>query len=195
MRRGEITIKILEYLLETAGSASDVVAGILRAGYGASSSRMDYFIRLHRETREKEAREYTEYLRAKKKYHVFLSRLKSQGLIAEKEKKLSLTPRGLLKLKNLKNYISRRLDVPNYQISNEKAIVIVTFDVPEREKHKRVWLRGVLKQLQFRMVQRSVWLGRCKLPKEFINDLYSMKLIDYVEVFQVTKSGTLSHII
>ncbi|MBI5742583.1 MAG: hypothetical protein HZA25_01965 [Candidatus Niyogibacteria bacterium] len=72
---------------------------------------------------------------------------------------------------------------------------IVTFDVPERERRKREWLRCVLKNLKFRPVQQSVWLGRTKIPIDFLDDLKDLNMTDYVEIFEVSRQGTLRHVV
>jgi hypothetical protein len=41
------------------------------------------------------------------------------------------------------------------------------------------------------MVQQSFWIGKTKIPQEFIKDLKKMNLIDYVEFFQAEKLGSL----
>ena len=69
--------------------------------------------------------------------------------------------------------------------------MIVVFDVPEKERRKRDWLRSVLKRLELKMVQKSVWIGKVKIPKELLDDLFNLKLLDYVEIFEVSKSGSL----
>ena len=73
--------------------------------------------------------------------------------------------------------------------------MIFAFDVPEKEKRKRGWLRTVLRRLDFTMIQKSVWVGKSKIPQEFLEDIYRFKMVDFVEIFEVSKTGSLRHIV
>ena len=68
------------------------------------------------------------------------------------------------------------------------------FDIPEKEKWKRVWLREVLGLCGFKMLQRSVWAGKNKIPEEFLADLRNFNMLEYVHIFEVSKKGTLKEI-
>jgi len=45
------------------------------------------------------------------------------------------------------------------------------------------------------MIQKSVWVGKIALPEEFLRDLHRLQLISYVEIFEVTRAGSLKHIV
>ena len=66
------------------------------------------------------------------------------------------------------------------------------FDIPEEKRRKRAWLRATLKNLEFKMEQQSVWIGRTKIPKRLVDDLDRFGLLDYVQIFEATKFGTLA---
>ncbi|MBM4388891.1 MAG: CRISPR-associated endonuclease Cas2 [Deltaproteobacteria bacterium] len=70
----------------------------------------------------------------------------------------------------------------------------MAFDVPERERRKRTWLREVLRNLGFECVQKSVWIGKVKVPRQFLRDVRRYHLAEFIEVFQITKRGTLQQI-
>jgi len=70
----------------------------------------------------------------------------------------------------------------------------VTFDIPEASRGKRAWIREVLKNFEFTMVQQSVWMGKIKIPRAFLDDLKNMGLLDRVVIFEVSKSGNLEKI-
>lgn len=38
------------------------------------------------------------------------------------------------------------------------ACIMVVFDIPENERHKRQWLRLLLRELKFQKIQQSVWV-------------------------------------
>ena len=73
-------------------------------------------------------------------------------------------------------------------------LVIVAFDIPERVRRYRDWFRSVLENLGLTMIQKSVWMGKIKIPKALIDDLAELKLIDFVEIFEVGNEGSLTHI-
>lgn len=68
---------------------------------------------------------------------------------------------------------------------------IVCFDIPERDRAKRQWLRGELIALGYQPLQRSVWIGESPLPVEFIEALDTLKLYDCVRILRVESKGTL----
>ena len=72
---------------------------------------------------------------------------------------------------NLKKRIAARPLIKNYEKFPSKEVVIFSFDIPEKERVKRAWVRGVLKNLGFTMIQQSVWLGKGPLPKQFTERL------------------------
>jgi hypothetical protein len=55
-------------------------------------------------------------------------------------------------------------------------------------------MRSALKNLGFRMIQKSVWVGKVTLPEDFLSDLRQLNLISCVEIFEVNKAGSLRHI-
>ena len=87
------------------------------------------------------------------------------------------------------------MPVPFYAKERNDAFVIIAFDIPEKERGRRSWLREALRNLGMKMVQKSVWMGKVKIPEAFLNDLRSFHLVDYVEVFEITKTGSLEHLL
>ena len=117
-----------------------------------------------------------------------ISKLKSEGLIAKENKTLSLTQTGGRKLQKLEE---RPATIGRMQSEASQEFRIIIFDIPERQSGKRQWLRAVLKTLGVTMLQESVWAGKVALPEEFFTSLRRLGLLGYVEIFSVTKTGTL----
>ena len=44
------------------------------------------------------------------------------------------------------------------------------------------------------MIQKSVWQGTTKIPEDFLQDLNDLKIIDFIEIFQISKKGSLEKI-
>ena len=78
---------------------------------------------------------------------------------------------------------------------NDDRLIIVIFDIPERERRKRAWLRLALKNIGLKLIQRSVWMGKVQIPKEFLDDIRELHLVNFVEIFEITKSGSLNQVI
>ncbi len=65
--------------------------------------------------------------------------------------------------------------------------VLVLFDIPEKERYKRDWLRRELVTFGYEQIQRSVWFGP-KLPKDFITYLTQENIYLYIHIFKVSKN-------
>jgi len=192
----EITLKFLEEIKDFVDSGADLFEVFLRAGYGASAGKLRYEF----SKAQKERRQRQELAQYRKRYARFLYRLRQDGLIKGKEQKsgklVTLTPKGRKKLMALKErYAGRLPEVSAYDKNESDKFIIVVFDIPERERKKRDWLRSALKNIGLKLVQKSVWMGKVKVSKDFIDDLSELKLIDYVEIFEISKTGSLRHVI
>lgn len=123
-----------------------------------------------------------------------LSRLKKQGLV-EKERKRKktywiITSLGIKRFEKLRNIFPRSV----YKREKNGGLSMVIFDIPERYKTKRDWLRKNLLELEFTMLQKSVFIGKNKLPEEFLKDLADLGLIDFIYIFKITKTGTIKEL-
>ena len=202
--RGEIFFKLLKTIVEVGGDTKDIIEAMLIAGYGASFRRVGevrYRLSLERQERkDKEERE----MKVQQRIHSFLYHLKKEGFVRESEeenhKKLELTTAGRRKLDLLRSELDKKLksalpEVTLYEKKRGDRYIIIVFDIPEKERRKRAWLRSVLKNLGFAMLQKSVWLGKAKLPENFILDLKRLNLFEFIEILSITKSGTLRQVI
>lgn len=184
--KGEATLRILKAIEGRPHTMGDLLAAIFEAGYGASYRRILNVAGKHTAARE-----------VSQRYHNLIYKLKRDGLVEERtsgtEKILTLSEKGKAKLEALKNR-GKLPDVKGYKKEEAATFVIVSFDVPERDRKKRDWLRAVLKNLELRMIQKSVWVGKTKLPIAFLDDLHKLHLLDYVQIFQISKSGTLTEL-
>ena len=131
------------------------------------------------------------------RYYSIVYKLKRDGLISEqgdgKDGKYILTGKGNKKLEGLRS----RGELPMVHYKKEKGsrVIIVMFDIPEEHTRMRRWLRVVLKNLDFKLAQKSVWIGKTKIPGELIADLTHMGLDEFVEIFEVGSTGNLKHLI
>ncbi len=190
--RGDITIKILEGLKDAAVGAADLLTAFLSVPYGSSIRRFEYELAKQERQRERKL----EKRRLHHRYHAMVHRLKQQGLIKEEPRGrtifLRITKAGKEKLSILRKKSKEPLPSARYsEEAGERRFVIIAFDIPEHSKRKRNWLRSALRHMGMRMIQKSVWAGKVKVPKAFLVDLEDQRLIEYVEIFEVNKSGSL----
>jgi len=193
--KGDKVLKILEIITDVGGEISEVLEAVLTAGYGASVKKIEYRkSEIKKEKYKKEERE-----KRRKKFNDLIYLLKKDGLI-RKEKKvgkkiLFLTKKGEDKKEELTIRKDKEMPGIKYKQEKSKTFSIISFDIPERERRKRDWVRCVLQNLGFKMIQKSVWIGKIEIPKEFIDDLFKLKMDEYVEIFEISKTGSLRHLI
>ena len=134
--------------------------------------------------------------KTKNNFYSLLSRLKRQGFVERKRKGSKtfwkITPKGEKRLEKLKNiFKAPRLF---YKQEKDGGLNIVVFDIPEKHRAKRNWLRSNLLSLDFIMLQKSVWIGKNKLPEEFLKALAELDLIEFVHIVKVSKTGTIKEL-
>ena len=112
-----------------------------------------------------------------------LSRLKKKGLVENKNSSWLISMAGIKYLEKVKHQSVK--GYPKASTTGKK--VLVFFDVPEPKKADRNWLRKALIGLDFKLIQKSVWLGPAPLPSEFIKDLKFKDLLRCIHFFEVTK--------
>jgi hypothetical protein len=188
-----ITEKILEILQMQAENAIDLLDIIFSDRY---TSYRKARRSLHYGPPQFKS-DWAEWYRKRRAFHALLQKLKNEGFIKKenprKNSPWSITKLGLKRLAFIKNKKKERQNQPwKYQKETGSGLLIVSFDVPEKEREKRYWLRSALCSLDFKKIQQSVWAGTAKLPEEFITDLKAHKMLSYVHIFSVSQSGTIS---
>ncbi len=162
------------------------------APHGSSLRGIEYHIA---KTRSKN---FFEYPIKKQTLHELLYKLRKDGLVERKKKSgkivLTITEKGKGALKKLQTRLKFSLPKIVYSKKPDIGVKIVIFDIPESERRKRGWIRSALRHFNFKMLQQSVWIGKLKLPNEFIDDLRKLNLQDCVEIFAVSKAGSLRRI-
>lgn len=68
--------------------------------------------------------------------------------------------------------------------------LILMYDVVEEKKKERDWFRRQLKNFNYTMIQRSVWVGPSPLPKEFLDYVKAIGLQDHLKTFKLAKAYT-----
>jgi len=71
---------------------------------------------------------------------------------------------------------------------NSPKNLIVIYDIPEEQKKERDWFRRQLKNFEYIMIQRSVWVGPSPLPKDFLDYVKLIGLKKQLKTFKLAKS-------
>jgi hypothetical protein len=187
--RGEIIYKILDHLEDISMDAVDFFSAFVGAGYGATFGKIDreYRIRNNRSHIYQIAREKRRNLQK------YISKLESQGLLLKNShNKIYLSIKGKKKLSLL-----RKNKVPNreaYKKQPNDKFLIISYDIPIAFNKERNILRSLLTLLGFQMVHKSFWIGKVLLPSRFITDLEKLRILKFIEIMEVTKTGTLKSV-
>ena len=125
----------------------------------------------------------------KNSFHSTMSRLRKNGLVEIKSGKWILTKEGKEYCEN-KRKLSLKFHSPF--ILNAPKNLLLMFDIPESRKAERNWLRWHLREFQYSMIQKSVWVGPSPLPKKFGAHLKEMDLYTYIKTFKLAKPYQIS---
>ena len=127
------------------------------------------------------------------KYHSFMKRLQKNGLVTQsgtgKSKSWTVATAGKQILETYKKQ-SRLAE----EAIRPGGTTIISYDIPERIHSERDAMRDLLKLFGFTFVHQSLWYANVTVERRFIDYLRERKLLDYVHIFQITKSGTLESV-
>ena len=137
--------------------------------------------------------------RERRKFYNTLDYLRRNGFISkssdeEKKNSWKITEGGTKRLSaiqdNKKDLYSLRHTY--YSTPSGSGVIIVTFDIPEKERRARDWIRNALVSMEFRMLQKSVWISRGrKIDEDFIHALRERELLKHVHIFSISNRGTI----
>ncbi|MDO8469526.1 MAG: hypothetical protein Q7S84_00715 [bacterium] len=157
-------------------------------GYGPAAARHERKFAARAERRD-------ERLRSRLRYYRTITDLVHDGIVERHGRggaaTVRLTERGLRE----RQLRAKRPHVPDpgsYPPGPDRtAITIVSYDIPERERWKRDWVRAVLVRNEYRKLHQSVWLGTRSLPERFLKDARTLRILHHLEIFEVGREGTL----
>ena len=185
--RGLLTWHLLRAIDHGIYGMADLVSAMTapETSFGASWGKTDRYIRRREEERTR-AR-----LDAKERHRLatLIYQLKSAGILKPSPTSDGwLTKKGKEKLAYLQELLFKK---KRYGCPKRGPLTLVIFDIPERYRGYRDWIRAVLYTLKFQMLQKSVFAGRIKIPEEFIRDLEQKNMLNHVHIFTLSKRGTL----
>jgi DNA-binding transcriptional regulator PaaX len=119
-----------------------------------------------------------------------LSRMKAKGLLKRNEDAWTITPEGKELLVDPKSSIKRFFPSKRNRSGKVPSSLIVIFDIPEKKRRYRDWLRSELVGFGFEQIQKSVWFGP-PLPEEFIRYIEMEGLIKCIRFFKATEGDVI----
>ncbi len=112
-----------------------------------------------------------------------ISRLKNKGLLENKNGIIKITASGKNTLVHSKNDYRFKKSGKNPKRTIKKTTMVL-FDIPEKKRKYRDWIRRELVLADFEIIQKSAWFGP-GISKEFIKQLEEYDLLDCVRFFKV----------
>lgn len=189
--------RILEFLKEGARTAEEIAVFFIGSSVARIPSIKAGMDAVNEERSRRWRTDYAgEYERAERlRIKRGIQELKADGLIASdgagKKPVYEILRRGRSWLEHKKDVIPAILAEKIYAKESSDKFTIVAYDIPQSRHAYRNWLRKKLIGLGMRMLQRSVFVGRIKIPQELVTDLAEHSLLDFVEIFEITRRGTL----
>lgn len=111
--------------------------------------------------------------------HIY--RLNKKGIIEARGDSVYIDKGVLLNFSIRKNSVIKNISPKK----TEK--ILISFDIPEKHKKARDWLRNQIKYWDFEMIHKSLWLGYGPMPKEFNDRLKQLGVFENVRIFKVKK--------
>jgi len=118
-----------------------------------------------------------------------LGRLKIKGLIKKED---GSTRKAIWKITDAG---AKALEHYNIELPPEDGrLRIFVFDIAENRKEDRHWVRASLAAAGYRMLQKSVWIGKRPLPESFLKEVGERDLFEAIHIFEIKEAGTLSNL-
>ncbi|MBI4086187.1 MAG: hypothetical protein HY433_03040 [Candidatus Liptonbacteria bacterium] len=115
-----------------------------------------------------------------------LYRLRKRGLVEQSNNLWHITKKGTEylaeRISAFKKYPRRKHD--HTRPRKKEKNMVIAFDIPEKYRKRRDWLRTELNTLGFIPLQKSVWFGPAPLPKEFIDTLVEFNVTEFMKFFE-----------
>lgn len=111
-----------------------------------------------------------------------IGRLQKLGFVEKVGAKYVLSEKG----RKLAGYILARKK--NLESKWDGKFRVVIFDIPEDKSEIRNWLRRELYMLNYKKLQKSVFIGKHPLPKDLIKDIKRQKIGNFVNYLLVEKA-------
>src|SRR3989344_3817724 len=151
------------------------IGDLLMATLGSARSTRRFYAII----REREFGRYK-----KESVRVGLSRLYAKGYLTNSASGWSITKKGKIHIKNIRllDYIKSP-----FEKNSHNNNTIIAFDIPEKNRIMRNWLRNQIKIFSYKMLQQSLWIGTGPLPYSFLKRLEDLDIRKNIKTFKITK--------
>jgi hypothetical protein len=190
--------------------AVEFVLDILQAGTRTSAVLFDAMTSDYTSSRRKLAKaayrtsftaspRWADIYRDRQKFYHLLNHLKRQGFVEAKKRNgtslWALTQKGKKKLAIAKEQNAySAAQARTYTAGSDASVRLIMYDIPASEARKRHWLRFALQSMGFTLLQKSVWMGKKKIPERFLKDLNEKHMLKYVHIIEIARGGTIEKI-
>ena len=167
-----LSMASLALILSLAEGGASALSGILKGPREGIGKTYERILKL------KSVQDYYEELKNLKENsaRIILWRLEKKGLVAKKQKYYQLTNLGLKVVKKIQKVIEQPWD---------GKWRIVMFDIPEKRRTERNWLRFQLVAFDYKPLQKSVFIGQKPLDEDFYKELLNRDLNRWVRLITV----------
>ena len=85
-----------------------------------------------------------------------------------------------------KRYFQYRHFIFNFPLSAPKDLIII-YNIPNSKRKERDWFRRHLQKFDYKMIQKSVWVGPSPLPKDFLDYAKTIGLLKQFKTLKLAK--------
>ena len=185
MKRKKFIKEIISDLPFKLGVASlAIIIGVAENVIITSASILEGPTKLRKKlNRLAEIKSFSEYYEElsnlrENRFRTALWRLQEKGLVEKKKGTLHLTSLGLKYFNKIKAFGDRRKKW-------DGKWRILMFDIPERIKKERHWLRSELYALGYKPLQKSVFIGKFPLKEDLFKEITRRRLNNYINLITV----------
>lgn len=160
-------IALLVGLMEQGGTILSNILEGPRFGLGRGLDRL---------AKHKTLWEYYEILKTmnERSARTILWRLTKKGLVKKEKKRYFISKLGL-------KFIEKHLLEPE-QKEWDGRWRLVAFDIPEKIAHYRKWLRSQLYALNYKPLQKSLFIGKFPLEKKLMEEILEKNLYQCIRI-------------
>ncbi|MBI3459080.1 hypothetical protein HY061_02355 [Candidatus Azambacteria bacterium] len=165
----------------------------IRETFTTTEEELQKYKELERDKDRQKYKEDRERQERSQFYNLLIS-LKRDGLIipdsSGKKGVWSISKKGRMAFKEFEKQPQQR-----YLKNDSKEVVVVSYDIPEKNRFQRDWLRGILKFLGFKLLHQSVWIGKIEIPETLLIDIHKRKIATFIHIFTIGKEGSLTQVL
>ena len=85
-----------------------------------------------------------------------------------------------------KRYYQYRHFIFNFPLSAPKDLIVI-YNIPNSKRKERDWFRRHLQKFDYKMIQKSVWVGPSPLPKDFLDYAKTIGLLKQFKTLKLAK--------